>query len=393
MGRSINPAHLSLMVAANLIKKMNAAPGSPSQSLFSMLRGGVCLGLIVFVVLGTFFCLPANIRYHVTERYIFSNESENSSVYLGVMLPNNGPYQWVGNVEVSWEGVQAIFNYGFVDVVKLSGEILDRENLEATIEYDVKLPQGPVSWSAPVEDFQRQPQAGIESDCDCIQLQAADLCEGKSKKDAYEIYSFTADYLTYSPADKECTSLSALQTYEIGSCVCAGYARLMTALCRASGIPAQMVLGLVYPDPMFSSRITSFPENPDEAHAWVEYYSEGSWKLADPTWGDKLLKFMQFNRNDGRHLAYGELERVLSVDKELEIWALDQAGYILGDDECFRFIATSDSNQISFFSITSITRKWDGRWLNTFIVWGITTWLLCKYRNKIIGSPSKKTKS
>lgn len=309
------------------------------------------------------------------------------------MLPKSGPYQWVGNVEVSWDGIQSNLNYGFADVVKLSGEVLDRENLEATIEYDVKLPQGPVSWSAPVENFQRQPQTGIESDCDCIQLKAADLCEGTSKKDAYEIYSFTADYLTYSPANKDCTSLSALQTYEIGSCVCAGYARLMTALCRASGIPAQMVLGLVYPDPMFSSHITSFPENPDEAHAWVEYYSEGSWKLADPTWGAKRLKFMQFNRNDGRHLAYGELEQVLSVDNDLEMWALDRARFILGNDECFRYIATSDSNQISFFPSTSIKRKWDGRWVSTLIVWGLTTGLLCGYRNRIIGISGEKTNS
>ena len=247
----------------------------------------------------------------------FQVMSENTPVYLGVMLPKSGPYQSVGNVEIFWDGVQREENYAFVDIIKLSGEKSGQENLEAMIEYDVKLPQRPVSWSAPVENFQRYPQTGIESDCDCIQKQAADLCDGISEKDAYEIYSFTADYLTYSWEYKDCTSISALQAYEIGSCVCAGYARLMTALCRASGIPSQMVLGLVYPDPMFKSHITSFPQNPDEAHAWVEYYSEGSWKMADPTWGARRLKFLQFNRNDGRHLAYGELEQVLSVDKDI----------------------------------------------------------------------------
>ena len=237
---------------------MKTASGSTSHLLLCGLRSILCLGLIILIVLGTFFCLPANVHYHVTERYIFSGRGEETPVYLGVMLPKSGPYQWVGNVEVFWDGVQANFNYGFADVVKLSGAMPDQENLEAIIEYDVKLPQGPVSWSAPVENFQRQPQAGIESDCDCIQKQAADLCAGSSEKDAFEIYSFTADYLTYSQDYKDCTSISALQAYEIGSCVCAGYARLMTALCRASGIPAQMVLGLVYPDPMFKSYITSF---------------------------------------------------------------------------------------------------------------------------------------
>jgi len=105
-----------------------------------------------------------------------------------------------------------------------------------------------------------------------------------------------------------------------------------------------MILGQVYPDPMFRSKINSFPNNPEQAHAWVEYYAERSWKMADPTWGARRLKLLQFNRNDGRHLAYGELEQVLSVDQALELWALDQVGFVLGNDKCFRYIATSDSN-------------------------------------------------
>jgi hypothetical protein len=123
----------------------------------------------------------------------------------------------------------------------------------------------------------------------------------------------------------------------------------------------------------------------------VEYYSDGKWKMADPTWGARRLKFMQFNRNDGRHLAYGELEQVLFVDKEVEIWALDQAEFLLDDDSCFRYIATSTSNQISFLPITTIHRGWDGRWVNTLVIWGIATWLLCKYRCAIIGLPRPKT--
>ena len=83
----------------------------------------MCLGLIIFVVLGAFFCLPANIQYHVTERYVFSSEGEETPVYLGVMLPKSGPYQWVGNLEISWDGVQREENYGFVDVIPKPYEI------------------------------------------------------------------------------------------------------------------------------------------------------------------------------------------------------------------------------------------------------------------------------
>jgi len=357
-----------------------------STSLLYVLRTVLCLGLIVFIVLGAFFQISANVHYHVAESYTFSGGDIDSPVYLGVILPKSGPYQRIGNVRISWEGALQKDAFGFVDAVKLSGLKRTGEDLVATIEYEVTLPQGYVSWSAPVESFQRLPQAGIESDCPCLREKAASIIgKGKLGGNAYKIYSFTAGYLAYDRDHRDCTGLSALSALNSGSCVCSGYARLMTALCRASDIPSQMVLGLVYPDPMFRSTITSFPQNPYEAHAWVEYYSEGSWKMADPTWGAKRLNIMQFNRNDGRHLVYGELDHVLAVDADLEAWALDQAKFMLGDAHCFRYVAVSDSTQMSFLPEVSIERKWDGRWLNTLVAWVVTTYLLCHFRGRIFG--------
>ena len=367
---------------------MKTPPNPTSPTLLSGIRCVLCIGLIGLVVLGTFFWFPANVQYHVTERYIFSNESEYTPVYLGVMIPKSGPYQWVGNVEVSWYGVHRDLQYDYVDVVEFEGGLSGQENLEAKIEYDVRLPQGTVSWIAPVENFQRLPQTGIESDSQCLQERASSLCDGISEKDAYKIYSFTAEHLTYSRENCDCTNASALKAYEIGSSACPGYARLMTALCRASGIPSQVVVGLVYPDPMYKSAFTSFPTNSDEGHAWVEYYSEGSWKMADPTWGTGLLKALVFNRNDGRHLVYGELVQVLSVNDALRKWAFDRAEFILGSKNCFRYFATSKSDQISFAPSILIKRDRDGRWGNTLAVWVISTLLICKYRSKIIGLPS-----
>jgi hypothetical protein len=345
------------------------------------------------VVLVSFFWIPANIHYHVTERYIFSGGGEGSLVYLGGMLPHSGPYQQVRNVEISWDGNQQLTDHSFVDIYKLSSKMRGNEQLEAIIKYDVVLRQGGVFWQAPVEDFQSLPQVGIESDSDCIQTQSAQLVNGISEKDAYKIYSFTADYLTYSQDEIDCTSVSAVKAFEIGSCVCAGFARLMTALCRASGIPSQMVIGLVYPDPVFQSHATSFPQNPNEVHAWVEYYSDGLWKMADPTWGAIRIKALQFDRNDGRHLVYGELEQVLSLDRILETWALYQADYVMSSDKSIRFIAASTSNHVRFLPITYVKRTWDGRWLNTLIIWAGVTLLLCKYRYKIITSSHSKSKS
>ena len=114
--------------------------------------------------------------------------------------------------------------------------------------------------------------------------------------------------------------------------------------------------------------------------------------MADPTWAFGYFKILFFNRNYGRHLSYGEIEQLLSVVKELDAWALGQAELAKGYNRCFRCVATSESEQISFLSVTSIQRDWDGRWVNTLIIWSITTWLLCKYRYEIIGIPRQKTK-
>jgi len=97
------------------------------QNFLCGLRAILCLGLIGFEVLWSFFCCPANIKYHVTERYDFSGEGEDGSVYLGVMLPKSGPYQWVGNIEISWDGVQQEERHDFVDVIKLSGKKVGRK--------------------------------------------------------------------------------------------------------------------------------------------------------------------------------------------------------------------------------------------------------------------------
>jgi len=358
------------------------------------LRCVLCLGLITFVVLGAFFLVPANVYYHVTERYVFSGGGEDADIYLGVILPKTGPYQWVGEVEILWDGSQRKEKFDFVDVIKLSGKMSSQKKLGATIEYDVKLPQGYVSWDAPVESFQRLPQTGIESDCECIKEQASLLCNGVSENDVYRTYAFTADYLTYSQDETDCicSNASALKAYESGSCMCLGYAMLMTAFCRASKIPAQVIIGQIYPDPILRTKEISFPQNPCEAHAWVEYYSDGSWKMADPTFGASLSKFMQFNRNDGRHLSYGEMDHAISVKRGLVNWALDQTEQVIGDTNCIRYVATSTSNQVSLVPTISIRRVWDGRWLNMLILWGLSIWLLSKYREKIIGSPRQKTK-
>ena len=132
-----------------------------------------------------------------------------------------------------------------------------------------------------------------------------------------------------------------------------------------------------------------------KSNAEIVCIGKGFLEQTAPFLCNLAMLFLPFTYLKCPGMEYGaeQLEQVLSIDKELEVWALEQAKYVLGDDKCFRYISTSDSNQISFSSVTSVQRKWDSRWVNTLIVWGITIWLLCKYRNKIIGLPREKAKS
>ena len=353
--------------------------------LLSGLRVAICLLLMVIIVVLAFFFLPARLNYHITEQYLFETGEEKASVYISVLIPTSGPYQWVGNKNIAWQGDQQILSHGYVDAIRLSGEINANEKLEAILEYDVKLRQGRVSWNAPIESFHDQPQAGIESDHHQIRAKASELNESPSLRDLpYRIYSFTSEYLTYSQVQEDCISSSALMSYEIGSCLCAGYARLLVALNRASQIPSQMIVGFLYPDPIVKRHAASTTQNPGQAHAWVEYYSYGSWKMADPTLGTGSWKRMFFNRNDGRHISYGEIEKISTGFEQEKYWASKDADFLLGDFECFRVFATTDSGLASIIPIISVEKQWDGRWLNTIISWLVVTFLLCKYRNRLI---------
>ncbi len=349
------------------------------------LRVILCLGLMFLVIVLAFFLIPASLHYHVTEQFTFTGDGQEARVYLSVLIPKSGPYQWVGEENVFWDGIQHHISYDDVDAVMLSGDKQAGEDSVAMIEYDVKLRQGRVSWEAPLEAFQGLPQDGIESDHYLIREKASELNDRRDFQDLpYRIYSFTSDHLTYSQVQEDCASSSALMSYKIGSCVCAGYARLMVALSRASDIPAQMVIGFLYPDPIVKRYHNTTPQNPGQAHAWVEYYSYGKWMIADPTLGSEIWKRVYFNRNDGRHIAYGELVQLSSVKEEQEYWALKQATISMGDNECFRYTATTNSNKISLIPLITVRKGWDGRWANAIVIWVIAVFLICKFRYRII---------
>jgi hypothetical protein len=58
------------------------------------------------------------------------------------------------------------------------------------------------------------------------------------------------------------------------------------------------------------------------SHAWVEFYTDGKWHFADPTWGKGF-----FDDCDGYHISYG-LEPMIDEDVYIEKFeAIEREGY------------------------------------------------------------------
>lgn len=328
-------------------------------------------GLLTVVVLT---CLPGPTHYHIREAYCFRTGDKDAGIRLAVMIPTTGPYQQVRNLVISWDGTQARESEGSVEVVKLTGQIKAGQEKMGTIAYDVILRRGPAQWKAHVENFQLQPQPGIESDAPAILQAASQIVAGQSRKDAYRIHKFTADRLSWggeSGTNQNLRLQSALQAYQRGEGVCGHYANLMTALCRAMRIPAQSVSGLHLPPypPLWSA--TRVWGSPAGTHGWVEFHTPKGWEMADPSAAHRMpLKGLSFGRNDGGHLCYGERLSIARIIEMMRTWAGAQGSMVGAMSGPLRFAAAADS-KVSFSPQATVKVTWSSRWFAVMVIVGL----------------------
>jgi hypothetical protein len=332
--------------------------------------------ILVITIPGAYFGLPAKTHYHIVEKHKVSGLDDHARVNIGIVLPKSGAYQEIKNILVQWEGEQELESNLYTDTYRLWMETAEKNEGEAVIEYDVILPQSSVYWEAPVEEGKLLPQEGIESDHPAIIQKAIEYSNNPR-----EIYQFTSQHLIYSEENCADTNTSALEAYRLASGSCAGYARLMVALCRAAGIPAQMIFGTVLPDDYIPRTQPAVTGIPGAGHAWVEYYFQGDWSLADPSWGKGYTSLLEFNRNDGRHLSYGEYDHFNEVSDHLTDWASTHS-FIL--DQKLAYIISASTDTASATSEIKVAKQWDGRWLNTIAIFAVVTYSLCKIRDKFI---------
>jgi hypothetical protein len=345
----------------------------------------VCSILLVVITFGAFFLTPASVRYHVEEKYTFSSAGPGATIHLGMLAPKSGPYQEIENLHITWDGTQEIETQPSVEIIKLSAKLPHGDEQEAIISYDVVLPQGAISWEAPVQDFQLRPQPGIESDHASLKEVVSYITSGSSKLDAYYVYQFTSHHLTYTEGARDCIDSSALAAYRTQKGVCSEFARLMVALDRASGIPAQVITGVFMPDLIIlGSSKTQEGEHAGESHAWVEFFTDGAWTIADPTLGSSYLGKLYFGRSSGHYLSFGEYQQEGKAYTDLQQWTSGQ-GYIIAKSHAgLKYIASADQGGISLNASSIVKKGWDGRWASATVALGLLTMTLCALRNRLV---------
>jgi hypothetical protein len=332
-----------------------------------------CAAVITAVSFASTFLAPSSQHYTITETYLVSVRGPDTNVHLGIIIPKDGPYQEVELVSVAWSGGFTRESSAVADVIKLGGEAKRGHQTEAVIEYRVILTQGKTSWEAPLEQFQCNPQHNIESEHPIIQAAAASVVTGNSRVDARKLYWYTGRLLSWPEESRRFIDASALTAFNTGVGSCGEFANLMVALCRASDIPSQTIMGLLFPEMgPYAFAPTRLLNHPGESHAWTEFFTGGRWEMADPSCASSGESWLPFGWSDGRHVSYGEAEQLAMLFGETREWAETRGNLIGSMFGSLKFAAAAESDQTIVTPRATLKKGWDGRWLNLLLGWSLT---------------------
>lgn len=320
--------------------------------------------------LGIFYFIPAEVDYHVTETFTFTENQAGEEIFLAVMLPKNNAYQSVDGLKITWPGDISREDHGAVEVIKLKSASQDAA---AVLAYDLTLHQGKIRWQARAAEQDLLPQTNIESDHPVLAQEAKELCPEQTGKTAYLTYQFTSAYLSWPKDSRIGEEPSALAAYQNQTGVCGEFANLMTALNRACGNPARSISGLsmpMYLPPMMTKVQTWL--HPGGAHAWVEVYHNEHWILADPSWASNLpFDRLWFGRSMGQYLSYGETGTQEQAFEEMLTWG-EENGELLGAMSApVKFVAAYEGKASpSVTPVVRVKKIWDPRYAAALLTAG-----------------------
>jgi len=287
------------------------------KRIIAAIIGGL---LFASIPLYVFFFNPQR-TFHITESYRMIS-AYGAETYINVVLPISGAYQEIENLVII--GVEDYSLEYFNGWRELTAKIPpSHDEVLVTISYTARLLRNVRAWNGEARTEYTLPQQFVDSDNEDIIRLGEELRGDNDFTTARNIFNHTNRTINTATGQRtnvEQLTASELLQNPVG--VCYDYAILMTALLRAEGIPARMISGLSLNIPLGSPRDWS---HPGVAHAWVEFYVDGKWHFADPTWGRRY-----FNRNGTAHLSYGTFEAYIRSDfQQNRFAAIEDAGFFL----------------------------------------------------------------
>ncbi len=298
----------------------------------------------VFLVIVFFVSRPS--KYHVTERYVF-DVNKDTHIKLAILLPKSNSYQSIEYTFLPREDKYELSDYGQLQAIRLERTISKDDNV-IVFGYVVDLKRGKITWDEEIKDAYYRPETDIESDNDILIAKAHELTKGTEISDAYSIYDFVSKYLEWPEGDRfgssQC-SQSALTAFTSKEGVCGEFANLMVALCRARGIPAKSISGLLVPS---GSKKVQPWNHQAGAHACVEFYADGKWHFADPS-------HRLFNKSTGLYISYGDKANEREVYNSIIEWAVEDNFQIFGAMSApLKFVASSREEDVTIIPTGTI---------------------------------------
>jgi hypothetical protein len=346
-------------------KKVEPAEQTPRQDVAQVwIRRGSFLLLVIVLSILSLFWIPGDVHYQITETYTFT-ATETDLLHLTLLLPTSGPYQEVFEPDVVCPGEFEIEKVGRLKLLRLEAEILSGQTIEAVITYDVHLFQGSARWTGmPSRSYDLAPEPDIQSDAPAL-MEEAELVSVlyEKRQTVRKIFGFTMRHLDWPRDSRINADLSALNAYRTGVGGSIEHANLMTALSRAAGIPAHPVSGLVMPVMLPLIPVSQTWDHPASAHAWVEFYLNGTWEMADPSWSGKFLKHDLLGWTDGRHLAYDETASEAAIYGQIVAEAEENGNWTVAMSAPLRFAAWSEVSidSMVFIPVITLRKTWDAR--------------------------------
>jgi transglutaminase-like putative cysteine protease len=262
--------------------------------------------IVVFAFIGAFTAIsvcwyqPQNLAYSIDQTIVFKNTSRASVTphRLYIQIPVTDQRQTMEFLGLTPAKYQVRKESSLL-IVDGFDALQPNQELAITYSYKVHIRSLKKWWNQALEPSDTQPGHDIESDNELIGQKALELSENKNSDEdkAVSFYEYVAGSIRFDSTVGDSWTRSALDCLKANGGVCGHKANLLTALCRAAGIPARSVSGITLP---WGSKSGS---NAVGSHAWNEIYVKGKgWCFADPTLGTPI--WLMGKRNWGDYDMY-----------------------------------------------------------------------------------------